>query len=72
MTSVAFQSILREQIRKLPKILKFCENYSILFIRVLTFQAGLRNTRGPRSIQNRAVTVPRGIKVRDATRQVTI
>ena len=32
-TSVAFQSILQKQIRKLPKILKsFCENYSILLV----------------------------------------
>ena len=38
MTSVAFQSILRKQIRKLPKILKsvkIIQYYSILFIRVL-------------------------------------
>ena len=40
--SVVFQSILREQIRKLPKILKsvksilFLLQYSLLFIRVLT------------------------------------
>ena len=46
MTSVAFQSILRKQIRKLPKILKsakIIQNYSILFIRVLSGAArGLR------------------------------
>ena len=38
-TSVAFQSNLRKQIRKLPKILKFVkiiQYYSILFIRVLS------------------------------------
>ena len=38
MTSVAFQSNLRKQIRKLPNILKsvkIIHNYSILFIRVL-------------------------------------
>ena len=39
MTSVAFQSILRKQIRKLPKILKsvkIIQYYSRLFIRVLS------------------------------------
>ena len=41
MTSVAFQSILRKQIRKLPKILKsdsvkIIQYYSLLFIRVLS------------------------------------
>ena len=38
MTSVAFQSILRKQIRKLPKILKsvkIIHYYSLLLIRVL-------------------------------------
>ena len=41
-TSVAFQSNLRKQIRKLPKILKSVKSiqyYSILFIRVLTHKA---------------------------------
>ena len=41
-TSVAFQSILRKQIRKLPKILKsvkIIQYYSILFIRVLSDQS---------------------------------
>ena len=41
MTSVAFQSILRKQIRKLLKILKsvkIIQYYSILFLRVLRCQ----------------------------------
>ena len=42
-TSVAFQSILRKQIRKLPKFLKFVkiiQYYSILFNRVLSRDRG--------------------------------
>ena len=52
MTSVAFQSNLRKQIRKLPKILKLVkiiQYYSILFNRVLRFEAlGVRAGIRPR------------------------
>ena len=56
MRSVAFQSILRKRIRKLPKflkILKIIQFYSILFNRVLRRDGGARRPargrpRGPR------------------------
>ena len=51
MTSVVFQSILRKQIRKLPKILnsdsvKIIQYDSILFIRVLSDAAGVVGRAG--------------------------
>ena len=52
MTSVAFQSILRKQIRKLPKILKsdsvkMIHYYSLFFIRVLSEVPALPEQEAP-------------------------
>ena len=61
-TSVAFQSILRKQIRKLPKILKsvkIIQYYSILFIRVLKRDSSQRGrAQEPRELGAHAAGVP--------------
>ena len=64
-TSVAFQSILRKQIRKLPKILKsvkiiqyYTDPNSILFNRVLSGASPAADSGAPRSARVREHSAP--------------